>query len=60
MRRRAASSPPAFRYCRVRRAADKLKYLAGTESGMGVWINDVVPEQAAQRLRQAGQRKATS
>ncbi len=38
----------------VRRAPGKLKYLAGTESGMGVWINDVVPETAAQRLRDAG------
>ena len=38
----------------IRRAPSKLKYLAGTESGMGVWINDVVPEQAAQRLREAG------
>jgi len=37
----------------VRRAANKLKYLAGTESGMGVWINDIVPEGAAQRLREA-------
>jgi UDPglucose--hexose-1-phosphate uridylyltransferase len=37
----------------VRRAAGKLKYLAGTESGMGVWVNDIVPEQAAQRLREA-------
>jgi UDPglucose--hexose-1-phosphate uridylyltransferase len=37
----------------VRRAAGKLKYLAGTESGMGVWINDIVPEGAAQRLREA-------
>jgi len=37
----------------VRRAADKLKYLAGTESGMGEWINDIVPEEAAQRLREA-------
>ncbi len=36
----------------VRRAAEKLKYLAGTESGMGVWINDIVPEQAARRLRE--------
>jgi UDPglucose--hexose-1-phosphate uridylyltransferase len=36
----------------VRRAAGKLKYLAGTESGMGVWINDIVPEEAAQRLRE--------
>jgi UDPglucose--hexose-1-phosphate uridylyltransferase len=37
----------------IRRAPGKLKYLAGTESGMGVWINDVVPEQAARRLREA-------
>jgi len=37
----------------VRRAAGKLKYLAGTESGMGVWINDIVPEEAARRLREA-------
>ena len=36
----------------VRRASAKLKYLAGTESGMGVWINDVVPEEAARRLRE--------
>ena len=36
----------------VRRAAEKLKYLAGTESGMGVWINDIVPEEAARRLRE--------
>jgi UDPglucose--hexose-1-phosphate uridylyltransferase len=37
----------------VRRAANKLKYLAGTESGMGEWINDIVPEEAAQLLREA-------
>ena len=37
----------------VRRAAGKLKYLAGTESGMGVWVNDIVAEEAAQRLREA-------
>jgi UDPglucose--hexose-1-phosphate uridylyltransferase len=35
----------------IRRAPGKLKYLAGTESGMGVWISDVVPEEAARRLR---------
>jgi UDPglucose--hexose-1-phosphate uridylyltransferase len=35
----------------IRRAPGKLKYLAGSESGMGVFINDVLPEQAAQRLR---------
>jgi UDPglucose--hexose-1-phosphate uridylyltransferase len=38
----------------VRRAPGKLKYLAGTESGMGVWIGDVPPETAAARLREAG------
>ncbi|MFB9237346.1 galactose-1-phosphate uridylyltransferase [Plantactinospora siamensis] len=38
----------------IRRAADKLKYLAGSESAVGVFINDIAPEQAAQRLRDAG------
>jgi UDPglucose--hexose-1-phosphate uridylyltransferase len=38
----------------VRRAPGKLKYLAGAESGMGVWIGDVTPEAAARRLREAG------
>jgi len=38
----------------IRRAADKLKFLAGSESAMGFFINDVVPEQAAQALRDAG------
>ena len=37
----------------VRRAGGELKYLAGTESGMGVWINEIVPETAARRLRDA-------
>jgi UDPglucose--hexose-1-phosphate uridylyltransferase len=35
----------------IRRAADKLKYLAGSESAMGAFVNDIVPEAAAQRLR---------
>jgi UDPglucose--hexose-1-phosphate uridylyltransferase len=35
------------------RTADKLKYLAGSESAAGVWINDVAPERAAQLLRGA-------
>jgi len=35
----------------ILRTADKLKYLAGSESGMGVWVNDVTPEQVAERLR---------
>lgn len=37
----------------VRRAPGRLKYLAGSESGMDVFVNDVLPEQAAQRLRDA-------
>jgi UDPglucose--hexose-1-phosphate uridylyltransferase len=37
-----------------RRAADKLKYLAGSESLAGAWINDIRPEDAARRLREAG------
>lgn len=40
----------------ILRTADKLKYLAGSESGMAVWINDVTPEQIADRLRAAGER----
>lgn len=36
-----------------RRAADKLKFLAGSEAAMGAWIGDVPPEAAAQRLREA-------
>ena len=36
-----------------RRAADRLKYLAGSESAMGAWIGDVRPEDAAERIRQA-------
>ncbi|MFH8789460.1 galactose-1-phosphate uridylyltransferase [Streptomyces roseoverticillatus] len=40
----------------VRRAPGKLKFLAGSESGMNVFINDVPPEAAAERLREvAGQ-----
>ncbi|MEV7624434.1 galactose-1-phosphate uridylyltransferase [Actinoplanes sp. NPDC089786] len=35
----------------IRRAADKLKYLAGSESAMGAFINDIVPEKAAQLLK---------
>jgi UDPglucose--hexose-1-phosphate uridylyltransferase len=37
----------------IRRAADKLKYLAGSESAMGSFVNDIVPEHSAQLLRDA-------
>ncbi|QIP86093.1 galactose-1-phosphate uridylyltransferase [Streptomyces sp. Tu 2975] len=36
----------------VRRTSGKLKFLAGSESGMSVFINDVPPEAAARRLRE--------
>jgi len=39
-----------------RRAADKLKYLAGSESAMGAWVGDVPPETAAETIRKAIQR----
>jgi UDPglucose--hexose-1-phosphate uridylyltransferase len=38
----------------IRRAPGKLKYLAGSESAMGAFINDVAPEEAARMLREAG------
>jgi UDPglucose--hexose-1-phosphate uridylyltransferase len=37
--------------CPIRRAPDKLKFLAGTELGAGVFANDVTPEAAAAALR---------
>src|SRR5262249_40394385 len=36
----------------TRRAPGKLKHLAGSESAMGVFVNDVRPEQAAAMLRE--------
>jgi len=36
-----------------RRAASKLKYLAGSEAAKGAWIGDIVPEVAAQHVRDA-------
>jgi UDPglucose--hexose-1-phosphate uridylyltransferase len=36
-----------------RRAADRLKYLAGSESAMGAWIGDVPPETVAENFRKA-------
>ncbi|WP_432135523.1 MULTISPECIES: galactose-1-phosphate uridylyltransferase [unclassified Streptomyces] len=36
----------------VRRTSGKLKFLAGSESGMSVFINDIRPETAAERLRE--------
>ncbi len=36
----------------VLRAPGRLKYLAGSESGMGAWVNDTTPERIADRLRE--------
>ncbi|WP_030668282.1 galactose-1-phosphate uridylyltransferase [Streptomyces cellulosae] len=36
----------------IRRTSGKLKFLAGSESGMSVFVNDVPPERAAERLRE--------
>jgi UDPglucose--hexose-1-phosphate uridylyltransferase len=38
----------------VLRAPGRLKFLAGSESGAGAWINDVAPEAVAARLREVG------
>lgn len=38
----------------VRRAEGKIKYLAGSESGQGGWVNDGQPEDLAARLRALG------
>jgi len=35
----------------IRRDVGKLKFLAGSESAMGAFVNDITPEAAAARLR---------
>lgn len=40
-----------------RRAADKLKFLAGSEAAMGAFINDTTPEQTAAILRETSAEK---
>ena len=34
------------------RTAEKLKYLAGSETGAGVYVMDVLPEASAEKLRE--------
>jgi UDPglucose--hexose-1-phosphate uridylyltransferase len=38
----------------IRRSANKLKYLAASESAMDAFISDVTPESVAQRLKELG------
>ena len=40
------------------RSENKLKYLAGSELGAGIFINDTLPEERAVALRSAIQRDA--
>ncbi|KAB1653814.1 galactose-1-phosphate uridylyltransferase [Pseudoclavibacter chungangensis] len=35
------------------RAADRLKFLAGSEAAMGAWVGDIAPERQADALREA-------
>jgi UDPglucose--hexose-1-phosphate uridylyltransferase len=54
-----ASAEPDLPYLHLqllglRRGPGKLKQLAGSESAMGVWINDITPERTAAALRAAG------
>jgi UDPglucose--hexose-1-phosphate uridylyltransferase len=44
----------------LRRAPDKLKFLAGSESAAWVWVNDIAPEQAAEAIRSAQTRLGES
>jgi UDPglucose--hexose-1-phosphate uridylyltransferase len=39
-----------------RRAAERLKFLAGSEAAMGAWVGDIVPERAAENIREAIER----
>lgn len=41
-----------LRLTSIRRAPGKIKYLAGSESAMGAFINDTTPEKVAARLRE--------
>ena len=41
-----------LRLSSIRRAPDKLKYLAGSESAMGAFVNDLTPEDIAPGLRE--------
>lgn len=36
----------------VMRSPGRMKYLAGSESGVGAWINDTTPERIADRMRE--------
>ena len=35
---------------------ERLKFLAGSEAAMGAWVGDIVPERAAENIREAIER----
>jgi UDPglucose--hexose-1-phosphate uridylyltransferase len=45
-----------FEFYPPNRTATKLKYLAGSEAGAGAFINDTLPEETAQQLRELAPR----
>jgi galactokinase len=49
-----------FEFYSPHRSADRLKYLAGCESGAGTFINDTLPEDTAEQLRRAGPRSVAA
>jgi UDPglucose--hexose-1-phosphate uridylyltransferase len=40
-------------FCPIQRSRDKIKYLAGVESGTGMFLNDTLAEEKAAELRAA-------
>jgi len=49
-----------FEFYSPLRTADRLKYLAGCESGAGTFINDTLPEESAAALRRGGPRSVAA
>ena len=52
--RRRSSYRLNLQFFSFRRAANKIKYLAGSESGMAAWISDTTPEKIAARFHELG------
>jgi len=49
-----------FEFYSPLRTAEKLKFLAGCESGAGTFINDTLPEERAEALRRSGPRSVAA
>lgn len=52
--RRRANYRLNLQFFSFRRAANKIKYLAGSESGMAAWVSDTTPERIAGRFHELG------